>query len=203
MIITSRHYIIAAVLLLLGLQWLLHDDPEETTDVSKIETVKVIDWSLQKDVELEATEARKEQLWQLENSQTKRSESARELPDYRQRVLGAHQAEWTALLEQHWAEYEHLVKEAQQSKNGMTDCTICGGDTYLDFCIFCEEKSNGKCASCRGEGNRFGNDLCPTCQGDGNCFMCTDDLHQMMCPFCDDGDIDIDRPAPSPYPIER
>lgn len=203
MIITSRHTIIAAVLLLLGLQWLLHDNPDEANNASSNKTVEIVDWSLQKDVELEATEARKEQLWQLEDSQTKQRDSAKELPHYRQRVLGAHQAEWTALLEKHWLEYERLLQKAQQSSNGMTDCTICGGDTYLDFCIFCNEPSDGDCASCQGDGHRFGNELCPTCQGDGNCFMCTEELHQMMCPFCDDGDIDIDRPAPSPYPVER
>jgi len=204
MIITRWHYIIGAVLLLLAFQWLRNDTPEKATDVSSTaDRVEIVDWSLQKDVELEATQARKIELLQLEEVQTKRSASARELPNYRQRILSARQAEWTAFLDKHWEEYQRLIEVAKLNENGKTFCTICEGDTYLDFCIFCNEPSNGVCVTCQGEGLHFGNELCPSCQGSGRCFMCTKDLHQMMCPFCDDGDIDIDYSEPSLYPTER
>jgi len=203
MIITSKHYIIGAVLLLLALQLLLPHDPEKSSDAPTADAVQTVDWSLQKDAELAATDARRTQLLQLEEVQTKRARSARELPEYRQRILGARQAEWTALLKRHWAEYERLLEVAKRAKHGTADCTVCEGDTYLDFCMFCNEPSNGVCAACAGEGLQFGKELCPACQGSGSCFMCTDELHQMICPFCDDGAIDIDLPAPSAYPIAR
>lgn len=205
MIITSKHYIIGAIILTLAIKVIFTNDAEEdAAKTANTRTVQVVDWSPQKDRELTATQRRITRLTQLEERQKERAIAAKELPDYRQRILGARHAEWTAILEKNWAEYQQLLEIAEQDHAGMTDCTICGGDTYLDFCIFCAESSNGICVSCLGEGLRFGKELCPACRGSGKCFMCTSgESHMMICPFCDDGSIDVNQPAPSPVPIMR
>ena len=204
MIITSKHYIIGAVILLLALKVIFKNDAEEDTPtIADTQTVEVVAWSPQKEAEFEATQRRIAHLEELEEYQEKRAISAKALPHYRDRILASRKAEWTAILEKHWAEYEALLKVAEQSASGMALCTICKGDTYLDFCIFCEEPSNGVCATCSGEGIQFGDEICPTCNGSGKCFMCTHDKHQMMCPFCDDGMIIADGPAPSEVPTTR
>ncbi len=204
MIVTNKHYIIGAIILFLALKVIFnYDADEDAVKIADTHTVEVVNWSLQKDVEFKATQRRIRHLEQLEERQQQYTTAAKELPNNRQRILDLHKAEWTAILETHWAEYELLFEIAQLDDEGMTDCTICSGDTYLDFCIFCAEPSNGICPSCLGEGLQFGKELCPTCRGNGECFMCTSELHLMMCPFCDDGSIDIDQPAPSPFPIAR
>jgi hypothetical protein len=205
MIITSKHFIIGAIILILALKVIFNNDAEEdTAKTAAPPAVEVVDWSLQKERELTATQRRISGLEQLEERQKERAVAAKDLSFYRQRILNSRHAEWTVILEKYWAEYQQLLGIAKQSHAGVTDCTICGGDTYLNFCIFCAESSNGICATCLGDGLRFGHELCPSCRGNGKCFMGTSgELHRMICPFCDDGSINVDQPAPSPVPIMR
>ncbi len=203
MILTKRHYILGIIILVLIFKAILSDETDTSTETNSVEApVRTAEWSEQQQVEHRATEARRVELQRIDEQLKKRELSARELPDYRQRILSSHQAEWTQFLEDNWQEYLALLAAAKKSNNGKIDCTICEGDTYLDFCFFCSVPSNGKCASCDGHGTRFGDELCPTCQGNGKCFMCNNS-HQMMCPFCEDGAIDIDAPPPSRTPISR
>jgi hypothetical protein len=126
MIITSKHFIIGAIILILALKVIFNNDAEEdTAKTAAPPAVEVIDWSLQKERESTATQRRISRLEELEERQKERSVAAKDLSFYRQLILNSRHAEWTVILEKYWAEYEQLLEIAKQSHAGVTDCTIC------------------------------------------------------------------------------
>jgi len=67
----------------------------------------------------------------------------------------------------------------------------------MRFCIMCDGK--GKCPTCKGTGLTVTGDYCSTCLGKGKCYLCLG-KGRMPCPFCDDGTIYPNLPAPPKMP---
>jgi DnaJ-class molecular chaperone len=103
--------------------------------------------------------------------------------------------DWAKFLQSHWQRCQVLRAQAAAKPNGQTACTMCDGRGSLDSCFLCA--GTGKCPACQGTGkHRPGNsELCPTCVGTGKCYLCAG-TGNMICPFCDDGIVDIHAPPP-------
>lgn len=101
---------------------------------------------------------------------------------------------WGAMIASNQVLYAELRKKAATSADKLTTpCTICDGQGAFP-CLMCE-KHRRKCPECRGEG-RLAGELCSVCIGDGKCFMCSG-TGSMLCPFCDDGMVDLRVPPPT------
>ncbi|MGB0414257.1 MAG: hypothetical protein ACPGJU_07400 [Coraliomargarita sp.] len=141
-------------------------------------------------------EQRKETLNEMRTYRERQQEALKEMPYARERIFRTSKEQLLAILERHGEEYEELRKLAATKPDKVVDCTICEGDTYLDYCIYCEEDAQGVCVRCGGSGERGVRDeLCPPCLGTGECYACTGS-GMMFCPFCDDGAVDLQFPPP-------
>ena len=168
------------------------DGPPEV--VEKPNPRKTDAWMAQQlKVEAINTQVRKEKLVEFEQIREKIAQAHARMPELRNQIFAARRTEWAAILENFDAEYQELRRQAKLTKHQMVDCTICGGDTYLDYCLFCHGDSDGVCSECEGTGEYFIDDLCPACLGTGKCYMCSG-TKIMMCLFCDDGSIDLALP---------
>ena len=110
--------------------------------------------------------------------------------------------EWTSFLRDHWQTYKDLRARAAASRDGKTPCTICDGHGLMDSCFLCG--STGMCPTCKGTGklSLTSDELCPTCLGSGKCYRCAG-TGKMVCPFCDDGIVDIHAaPPPNLLPLD-
>lgn len=150
--LTAQHYITGALMLLIGWQIYFHQAAKPATKNTEHAQRNQLSEQQAANNELTARLRRQTHLLKLTTNRIKRNSAAAELPYSRQRILAAHQAEWTEIIDQNWDEYQRLIQVAQQNKNGMCDCSICGADTYLDICIFCQQPSNGRCADCASSG---------------------------------------------------
>ena len=115
------------------------------------------------------------------------------MPLIRDQIFYSKRDEWAGILKKFDAEYQELRRQAALTKHKMVDCTICGGDTYMDYCLFCNGDSDGLCSECEGTGKYIVDDICPPCKGTGKCYLCSG-TGMMMCLFCDDGNIDLALP---------
>ena len=206
--ITTKQFIIGALVFvgtvnLVG-KFFSDSDTETNSHSASVEAVSVSEeqanqWSKEKRIETKVASIRTQDLSKRRAEKERYDRAAKAMPDYRARVLSSGRTKWTEILNRHKSEYKSLADAAKHSHEGV-ECTICEGDTYLDYCIFCNSDSDGKCPTCTsGEGN-FLDELCPTCQGSGNCFMCSG-TKMMMCLFCDDGTIEASTPPASVIPI--
>ena len=93
--------------------------------------------------------------------------------------------------------YSALLNQAKQSTRGQVECTICDGFSYMP-CVMCTDH-NGKCIRCEGSGHLSPDVYCPSCMGKGKCYLCSGS-GKMLCPFCNDGMIDIHWPPPTQSP---
>ena len=139
------------------------------------------------------TQIRQQKLFELQELREKQTNARERMPALRQSIFESKETEWKQILHQHDKEYQQLRKQAELTEHNMVDCTICGGDTYLDYCLFCDEDSNGVCSECDGTGVYIVDDVCAPCLGSGKCFMCAG-TKKMMCLFCQDGTIDLALP---------
>ena len=139
------------------------------------------------------TKERVANLAKMEDYKQQRKDALETSPAVRREIFQSKSEEWNHILEKHDSEYQQLKKLAEHAEHQMIDCTICGGDTYLDYCIFCQEDSNGRCSECEGTGGLVIGQVCSACLGTGECFMCSG-TKMMMCLFCDDGSVDLALP---------
>ena len=118
---------------------------------------------------------------------------------FRTALSASKQIVWNQILMTNSTEFYALRKIAARTPGGVTPCTLCDGEGYMDECIVCKN-SDGKCVTCYGTGTlNNGKDICPTCIGSKNCYFCNG-FKKMLCPFCDDGMIDIQVPLPPEFP---
>lgn len=144
---------------------------------------------------------RQDQLLQNEADLAARAQAATKMISSRQMFQLAKGAAWMQIITTNQPLYQSLRALAAKSPGGVTPCTICDGKSYMRGCITCD-RSSGKCPSCQGSGRTAHNAVCPVCVGSGKCFTCSG-IGRMLCPFCDDGAIDVRRPPPSTtLPIE-
>ncbi len=187
--------IIVALLLLLQLRMCSQSEPISSPDPVSDEALFELPPDPHRDYHVKRekaeTEVRKETLVEMRTYRERQEEALEEMPRARERIFRSSKAELLAILERHGAEYQELRKQAATKSDKTVDCTICEKDTYLDYCIYCDEDSNGVCSRCGGTGMRGVRDeLCPACLGTGECYACTGS-GKMFCPFCDDGAVDL------------
>ena len=132
----------------------------------------------------------------LEAEQAKRARAGKHSEDSRRHWQWELRSPWQSLIKTNYAAYEELLEKARQSPHGVTPCTLCDGQSYMP-CLLCKE-NNSKCLDCNGRGRR-GAEYCPTCIGTGRCYLCSG-FGKMLCPFCDDGSIDVQHPRPAVLP---
>lgn len=167
----------------------------------------------QKKAELEATRAsqfvthdrqlreRQEQLRAAEADLAAKAQAGAKMIVSRQIFQQAKGAAWLQLITTNRPLYLALRAQAAKAPGGVTPCTICDGKSYLSGCVMCDQH-RGKCPSCQGTGRTVNQNYCPVCVGSGKCFSCNG-IGRMLCPFCDDGMIDVRRPPPATtIPIE-
>lgn len=142
----------------------------------------------QRQVEQKMTEQRMSELSQKAKNIGNVNEAANNTAVFRRRIAMTVSDQWQSLLRKNLPEWQALVVKAQVAENGRVDCTICKGDHYLDFCLLCKS-DNPMCRTCEGSGKTLGGGVCPTCLGSRWCFMCNG-TSEMICPFCDDGEVD-------------
>lgn len=94
----------------------------------------------------------------------------------------------------HMQTFLALRAQAGHSPTHSVPCTICDGRGGLPMCVLCD--SSGQCPTCKGKGLLPDHTICPTCMTKGKCFLCHGS-GKMSDPFCDDGRIDANSPAPS------
>jgi hypothetical protein len=93
------------------------------------------------------------------------------------------------VIQTNMSAWARLLAQAKASESGRVYCTICAGDHYLPFCVVCKD-GYSECPTCKGSGKQA--DLvCPTCLGTTWCYLCSG-TWEMLCPFCDDGEVDRD-----------
>ena len=143
--------------------------------------------------EAKETEERVEKLNELISYREKQEQAVERSPKIRRLIFESKSDKWSQILTDHDDEFQRLKKLADQHEHKMVECTICEGDTYLDYCIFCNGHSDGVCSECEGTGEYFIDQVCPACLGTGECFMCSG-MTMMMCLFCDDGYVDLALP---------
>lgn len=144
---------------------------------------------------------RQEQLQKNETDLAARAHAASRMIASRQMFQLAKGAAWVQVITTNQPLYKALRELAANSPGGVTPCTICDGNSYLKSCVMCEH-NDGKCPSCKGSGRTAHNAYCPVCVGSGKCFVCPG-TGRMLCPFCDDGMIDLRRAPPATtIPIE-
>ncbi len=138
-------------------------------------------------------------LVEMTQRREKREIAASRQQTYRKALSTEKQAVWNQLLMTHSSEFYALKKKAATLPGGVTPCTLCDGEGYMADCIACNN-SDGKCVTCNGTGTLSnGDEICPTCVGAGNCYLCNG-FKKMLCPFCDDGMIDVQVPLPPEMP---
>jgi DnaJ-class molecular chaperone len=136
------------------------------------------------------------ELSRREANQNKRALAGAKTEEYRKLLQIETSAVWLKLIAAHRSEYNGLRALAATTHNKQTPCTICNGRGSMDSCFLCG--SSGKCPTCKGTGKLHFSEreLCPTCRGTGECYLCTG-TGKMICPFCEDGDVNLHSPLPS------
>ena len=179
-----------AILLLAQLIKYITTDNETHVDQEIAVSITLDDTEIQRQASVETarSEQRRKKLDELNEKNELRKLAIKDRDFMQQTILRSYRSEWHKLLDEHKPVYHALVAKATLTHNKMIECTICEGDTYLEFCVFCE--SEGTCRECKGAGHYFGKERCPPCMGSGNCFICGGRTH-MICPFCDDGTVDL------------
>ena len=144
---------------------------------------------------------RQEQLRAAEADLAAKAEAGAKMIASRQLFQQSKAGAWLQLITTNRPLYLALRAQAAKALGGVTPCTICDGKSYLSGCVLCDH-NNGKCPSCQGTGRTVNHNYCPVCVGSGKCFSCNG-IGRMLCPFCDDGMIDIRRAPPATtIPIE-
>ena len=144
---------------------------------------------------------RQDQLLAAEADLAAKAQAGRKMIASRQVFQLAKGAAWLQVITTNRPLYLALRTHAARSPGGLTPCTICDGKSYLSGCVMCDQP-RGKCPSCKGTGRTVNKAYCPVCVGSGKCFLCTG-VGRMLCPFCDDGMIDVRRAPPATtIPIE-
>ena len=144
---------------------------------------------------------RQDQLQAAEADLAAQAQAGRKMIASRQVFQLAKGAAWMQLITTHHPLYLALRQQAAKLPGGVTPCTICDGKSYMSGCVMCDH-NDGKCPSCKGTGRTANNAYCPVCVGSGKCFGCNG-IGRMLCPFCDDGMIDVRRAPPATtIPIE-
>ena len=140
---------------------------------------------------------RVQQLEAMVSRQAQMAAATRDMPAARQRARAEAAPAWTRVLITNQEAYQLLLAQAQKSDRGEVTCTICDGFSYMP-CVLCTHH-DGKCIDCRGAAYIRSGVLCPSCLGSGKCYLCTGS-GKMFCPFCDDGMILKQWPAPAKEP---
>lgn len=147
------------------------------------------------------TQARIQELAQLQSTRTRRDLAAEKMEASRKFLQLSYSGRWSTVLTTNWPAYLALRRQAASSPTGEVPCTICGGTERLPYCVVCAGY-DGKCVSCRSLGPTSTEEICPTCFGNRKCFLCFGS-GQMPCPFCIEGMVNIRRPMPpNQLPIE-
>ena len=144
---------------------------------------------------------RQEQLRAAEADLAAKAQAGTKMIASRQMLQQSKGGAWLQLITTNRPLYLALRAQAAKLPGGVTPCTICDGKSYLSGCVLCDH-NNGKCPSCKGTGRTVNHNYCPVCVGSGKCFGCNG-IGRMLCPFCDDGMIDVRRAPPATtIPIE-
>ena len=146
---------------------------------------------------LKAVQERAERLNQQELERAKIQRAQEKMPASRQELCQSLRIPWSAVLQTNAAKFQQLRALAAASAQGQTPCNICDGLSYMP-CILCPN-TDGKCVNCNGGGRTPSAEYCPACIGSGQCFLCTG-AGKMLCPFCDDGMIDLRHELPQALP---
>ncbi len=111
---------------------------------------------------------------------------------------------WAQVVRTNYPRYKELMAIAGTNGVGEVACDICDGLSYMEYCIICREDPT-RCPDCRGTGKEKNGAICSTCLGNGRCFICSGS-GRMLCPFCDDGMIELVHPRPPnqiPLPLKE
>lgn len=172
-------------------------DPAAVTPTSEQTAAANRSLADQEQLQARQTEERIQDLKSQARHQSLLEAAHQQMPVTRRKVRESITNAWTRLLSANDVLYSSLLDKAKQTSRGQTPCTICDGDSYMP-CLLCQNH-NGKCTECGGVGH-FGSDAyCPACLGKGKCYLCAGS-GKMLCPFCDDGMIEVNWPPPSLTP---
>jgi hypothetical protein len=142
---------------------------------------------------------RQAKLVEMTQRKMKREIAGSKQQSYRTALSAGKQDVWHQILMTNSSKFYALRKKAASMPGGITPCTLCDGEGYMADCITCSN-SDGKCVTCYGTGTLSnGDEICPTCVGTKNCYLCNG-FKKMLCPFCDDGMIDVQVPLPPELP---
>ncbi len=190
--------IFAALLIYVGVVYLLRSrGTEEAPPPVAPEALQSVPSPQENELVTRQTEERIREFEAVARERQMVETARRDMEANRRQARVAATPAWTQVLSTNEAKYLSLLAKAKETPRGQVPCTLCDGLSYMP-CVMCKDH-DGKCLPCGGSGHLTPNVYCPSCLGKGKCFLCSG-AGKMFCPFCNDGMIDINWPAPSPTP---